>query len=150
MESEALMTKEMSINLEALFNDEEGYLPLVLTKDWQMAQLNYTPNQLPQNLEKLDQHTFTDETFTMIKGRAMLITYDETSQKASLTSMEWGRTYNVPTMMWHNIAMAEDSIVLITEGRDAHLKGFNQIPLPEVIKEEVVRHTKELWEDVLV
>jgi len=123
-------------------------MPLVLTKDWQVAQLNYIPSQAPENLRMLDQHTFTDETFILMQGRAVLITYNEKTKEGSLTSLKWGHTYNVPVMMWHNIAMEENSIVMIMESRDAHIKGLRQIGLPNKLKEEIIAYTGKLWSNI--
>lgn len=133
------------MGLEALFYEGYGYQPLVLTENWQVAQLNYTEEQEPNALTLLDQHDFTDETFTLIEGRALLITYDADKCKGELTPLKLGRTYNVPAMVWHNIAMEEGSKVMITEGRDAHLKGFSQISMPENVRKEILTYVKKNW-----
>lgn len=131
--------------LQALYHDGEGYKPLVLTKEWQLAQLNTCESQYPENIKMLDQHDFTDETFTLVKGRAVLLTYDEETKKGYLTVMQQGVTYNVPQMVWHNIAMDQDTTVMITEGRDAHLKGFAQIPIPNEFYHSLQRKIETLW-----
>lgn len=87
----------------------------------------------------------TDETFTLLKGRAVLITYDKESDTGELTSMKSGYTYNVPRMMWHNIAMEEGSSVIITENRDAHIKGLEQISLPEELRHTIMEFTCQMW-----
>lgn len=133
--------------MEALFNKDEGYKPLVLTENWQLAQLNYAESQNQRSLFQFDRHTFTDETFTLVEGRSILITYDEKTGKLDLTCLEKNVTYNVPTMMWHNIAMREDAIVLITEGRDAHLKGCDNIPIPEDMLQEIIKKCDEYFAD---
>ena len=140
--------EDKTIVLEELSHNGRGYMPLVLTKDWQVAQLNYLPSQAPENLRMLDQHTFTDETFILMQGRAVLITYNEKTKEGSLTSLKWGHTYNVPVMMWHNIAMEENSIVMIMESRDAHIKGLRQIGLPNKLKEEIIAYTGKLWSNI--
>lgn len=134
-----------TVVLEELYNHEKGYVPLVLTKDWQVAQLNYTPAQAPENLRMLDQHTFTDETFILFQGRAVLLTYNQDTGERSVMSLKPGYTYNVPAMMWHNIAMEENSIVMIMENRDAHIKGFRQIGLPDALKQEIIEYTNIVW-----
>lgn len=139
------MLTDKTVILEELFHNQSGYMPLVLTKEWQVAQLNYAPSQSPENLRMLDQHTFTDETFILIQGRAVLITYNEKTKGKSLIPLKWGHTYNVPMMMWHNIAMDKNSIVMIMESRDAHIKGLRQIVIPDIIKEEIIEYTEKIW-----
>ena len=131
--------------MNGLFNNDKGYRPLVLTDSWQFAQLNYIEAQDPDALTMFDQHDFTDETFTLVEGRSLLLTYDEATGVCDITPLERNVTYNVPQMMWHNIAMEPGSIVMIAEGRDAHLKGCNHIPIPEKIRAEIIRAAEELW-----
>lgn len=134
--------------IEEYIYEGEGYCPLVLTDSWQVAQLNYCREQRPEALSMLDQHTFTDETFTLLQGRALLITYNRDTDTGHMTEMRPGYTYNVPMDMWHNIAMEEGSSVLITESRDAHLKGCRHIEIPEKLKAGIVRVAKESWGEV--
>ena len=131
--------------LEDYYYEGSGYRPLILTDNWQVAQLNYMPELAPEALDKLDQHTFTDETFTLLEGDAVLITYCGTSGKWGLTKMKASHTYNVPMLLWHNIAMKKGSSVIITESRDAHLKGFEQQPMPEWMKQEIIQYTNKTW-----
>lgn len=133
------------MGLEELFYEGSGYQPLVMTEDWQVAQLNYAKEQEAEALRLLDRHDFTDETFTLMEGRALLITYDADKKKAELTPLRKGCTYNVPIRVWHNIAMEKGSQVMITESRDAHIKGFAQIPMPENVREEILAYVDKNW-----
>lgn len=133
------------MTLDELYYEGDGYKPLVLTKDWQLAQLNYAPDQAPESITKLDQHVFTDETFTLIKGRAFLIIYSSETKDCGIIPLKQGITYNVPVLMWHNIAMDKGSTVMITEGRDAHLKGLVQIPVPEEVKHKILKYKSAYW-----
>lgn len=133
------------MELEELCYKGAGYKPLVLTENWQVAQLNYAEEQEACALEKLDQHDFTDETFTLVNGRALLITYESETGNYALTPLKRGSTYNVPAMVWHNIVMEEGSSVMITEGRDAHLKGFAQIPMPQAVKQALSAYVQKHW-----
>lgn len=131
--------------MQELYPMGDGYQPLVLTEHWQLAQLNYTAAQAPEALAQFDQHTFTDETFTLLDGRALLITYDPGRDEMELMSLKRHITYNVPCMMRHNIAMEQGSVVLITEGRDAHLKGCNHIPITPEQARKIIAMCCDLW-----
>lgn len=144
-----IITKENEsiekMQLKKIVHIGKGYMPLVMTKDWQLAQLNYTEVQKLDKVHLLDQHTFTDETFTLITGRSLLITYDEKNGEYALQPLEPGCTFNIPQMMWHNIVMEKGSSVLITESRDAHLKGLNQIEMPSILKMAIADYVRENW-----
>lgn len=133
------------MGLKALDYSGVGYKPLVMTRDWQLAQLNYAPEQEADVLKTLDQHIFTDETFTLLEGRALLITYDEHEKSYELTPLERGSTYNVPVMMWHNIAMEKGCSVIIAEGRDAHLKGCNHMEMPDEVRRAMMSYVEKHW-----
>ena len=122
-----------------------GYAPLVLADGWQLARLNFTQAQLPSALTMLDRHVFTDEAFMLVRGRCVLIAYDEETRLAETLPMEWGVAYNIPRMTWHNIAMEEGSVALIAEGRDAHLKGCDRIPMPDAVRAQVLRCVERQW-----
>ena len=133
------------MGLKELYYSGPGYMPLVMTKDWQLAQLNYAPEQSADRVKTLDQHDFTDETFTLLKGRALLVTFDEKTSDYELTPLKCGRTYNVPIMVWHNIIMEDESSIIIAEGRDAHLKGCNHIQMPDEVREAMICYIEKHW-----
>ena len=49
--------------IEEYIHNNEGYNPYLIGPKWQVAQLNYEPNLHPDNIEKMDIHQSTDETF---------------------------------------------------------------------------------------
>ena len=106
----------------------EGYKPLIITKDWQAAQLNYMKELDPENIVKIDKHTKTDEVFLLMQGIAVLIIADDFLEgdpiQFETTQMQPGVIYNVPVNRWHNIAMAEDAQVFICEDSNSHLEEF--------------------------
>ena len=67
--------KKLSMKLiEQYHTTENGYHPFLIRDGWQVAQLNYMPEQEIENIKKLDVHHFTDEVFILLKGNAVLIT----------------------------------------------------------------------------
>lgn len=136
------------MSIEDLHYEEPGYQPLVMTQNWQLAQLNFEETQLPENIVTLDRHVSTDETFTLLKGRAILLTYDEETKEENLTPMMKGHTYNVPTMTWHNIIMEQGSSVVITENRDTHLENLQQLDVPKEIQYKLVEFSNSTWKEI--
>lgn len=112
--------------LQVFIHNDNGFLPLVLTPRWQVAKLNCTNEQRPENIKKIDKHLNTDEVFVLIKGRAVLITAKEDKNDFDFQTklMVEGEIYNVPKGVWHNIALQDDAQVLIIEDRDTHLGDF--------------------------
>jgi ureidoglycolate hydrolase len=86
-----------------------------------VAFLNSHPRFRRENLRQLERHLFTDETFTLLRGRAALYIADGDGEGAgdiTLVPLEPYKVYNVRAGVWHAIETGEDTSVLITENRD--------------------------------
>lgn len=118
---------------------ENGYHPFLIRDGWQVAQLNYMPEQEIDNIKRLDVHHLTDEVFILIKGNAVLIgaTINAGEVTFKLILMKPNVTYNIPQGTWHNIAMTEGCETIIVEKSNTHISDFEHFELSEV-------HIKEL------
>ncbi len=112
--------------IETYYDDKEGYHPFFITKDWQVAQLNYLLEQGLGAIHKMDMHLETDEVFVLTKGTAVLISGVDTENgfQFQLIKMQQGVTYNVPVKVWHNIAMDTGAEVIIVEKSHTHVSDF--------------------------
>lgn len=125
--------------LETYEHHGDGYNPFLITPTWQVAQLNYLPEQHFRSISKIDRHLETDEAFVLFSGTAVLIVAEEEGGTLTLqpTLMEPEKTYNVPKNVWHNIALAEDARVLIVENCNTHLGDFEFRDLSQTEKSEL-------------
>jgi len=122
--------------IETYRYEESGYNPFLIREGWQVAQLNYMPEQDLLNITKMDRHLLTDEVFVLIKGTAILIAATESNHefKFECVKMKAGITYNIPVRMWHNIAMDKGSEVIIFEKDKTHLGDFEYQQLSAIQK----------------
>jgi mannose-6-phosphate isomerase-like protein (cupin superfamily) len=118
---------------------DNGYHPFLIRDGWQVAQLNYMPEQEIGNIEKLDIHHLTDEVFILLKGVAVLIgakiNGDEVDFEVEL--LKPNITYNVPVDTWHNIAMRKDCEIIIVEKSNTHEGDFKFFQLSQEKKKEM-------------
>ncbi len=119
--------------------DGSGYSPFLIKDGWQVAQLNYMPEQDLLNINKMDRHLFTDEVFILLKGTAILIAATENDNEFQFecVKMKTGITYNIPVNQWHNIAMDKGSEVIIFEKDKTHLGDFEYKQISEAQKQEL-------------
>ena len=112
--------------IETYYHESSGYNPFFIKDTWQVAQLNFMPEQGLFNIKKMDKHLQTDEVFVLTKGTAVLIAGVLESEEFSfeLLKMQVGVTYNIPVNLWHNIAMQEDAEMIIVENSNTHLGDF--------------------------
>ena len=118
---------------------ENGYHPFLIREGWQVAQLNYMPEQHIDNIKKLDVHHLTDEVFVLLKGKAVLISaqIDREKVRFEVELMKPNITYNIPVDTWHNIAMEKGCEVLLVEKSNTHLGDFEFYPLNKEKKQEM-------------
>lgn len=118
---------------------ENGYHPFLIRDGWQVAQLNYTPEQEIGNIEKLDIHHLTDEVFILLKGNAVLIGAEINGNDVNfkVELMLPHITYNIPVNTWHNIAMSKDCEIIIVEKSNTHKGDFEFFQLSEEKKQEM-------------
>jgi mannose-6-phosphate isomerase-like protein (cupin superfamily) len=131
--------------IETYSHTAEGYNPFLIRGQWQVAQLNYEPGLGFGDLTKIDVHLQTDEVFILLKGTAVLIAAEKSGDKVNFQAIniKAGLTYNIPTGMWHNIALSEDAQVIIVENADTHLGDFEYYYLNDKQKKDMDNLIKE-------
>lgn len=127
---------------------ENGYHPFLIRDGWQVAQLNYMPEQDIENINRMDIHHLTDEVFILLKGNAVLIsaTIDAGAATFELILMKPNITYNIPQGTWHNIAMTEGCETIIVEKSNTHISDFEHFELNEVYIQELKNKVNALFD----
>ena len=114
----------------------EGYNPVLISREWQVAFLNYHVNESLESIVKLDIHHETDEVFILLEGHCTLIAAEINKGKITydLKDMKPGIFYNIPCNTWHKIAMQPGCKVCIVEKSNTHVSDFEFYDLS---KEEI-------------
>ncbi|MDO5977893.1 hypothetical protein [Flavivirga spongiicola] len=125
---------------------EDGFHPFLIRDGWQVAQLNYVEEQNIENISKIDVHYQTDEVFVLLNGKAVLIvaTFKDDIPFFEVELMKQNTIYNIPKNRWHNIAMEEESKVLIVEKSNTHLSDFDYFNLDSEKRSELKYKVEEL------
>jgi mannose-6-phosphate isomerase-like protein (cupin superfamily) len=112
--------------IETYFHAGPGYEPFLVRAGWQVAQLNFVPEQRAANIHRVERHARTDEVFVLCQGGAILVAAQEGAGGLRFESvrMKPGVTYNIPAGVWHNIAMLPGDLVIIVEKDNTHRTDF--------------------------
>jgi hypothetical protein len=112
--------------------NEDGYKPLVFSRDWMVSILNWEPIFDLERIGEVERHNRTDEVFVLTAGRAALFTIDD--QGMQIEEMKIGVIYNVLEGVWHNLTSTRDASWIIVENRDTHLYDceFRQLSTKEL------------------
>jgi len=83
--------------IETYYYEGIGYNPFFIRDNWQVAQLNFMPEQGLDSIRKMDMHLQTDEIFVLTKGTAVLIgaVLEKEEFKFELIKMKVGVTYKL-------------------------------------------------------
>lgn len=136
--------------IESYTITDTGYHPFLIRDGWQVAQLNYMPEQDIDNITRLDVHHETDEVFILLQGHAVLIAAAVKGKEVTfeMELLEPNKTYNIPKGLWHNIAMTEECQLIIVEKSNTHVSDFEHHDLTEEEYKEMRSRVYELYESV--
>jgi len=138
--------------IESYTITDNGYHPFLIRDGWQVAQLNYMPEQDIDNITRLDVHNETDEVFILLQGHAVLIAAAVKGKEVTfeMQLLEPNKTYNIPKRLWHNIAMTEECRLIIVEKSNTHVSDFEHHDLTVEQCKEMRSRVYELYESVKV
>jgi hypothetical protein len=133
--------------LEIREHNGPDYKPLIDYQSWRVALMNYTPDLLPEKINRMQKHTGTDEVFVLLTGHCLLYLGegDETVTKVHAVVMELYKLYNVKKNCWHSHTFSEDARVLIVENCDTVFANSPFVNLTPQQQKEVVDLTQRLW-----
>ena len=118
--------------LQVIEHTGENYKPVVHFGAWRVAFLNYHARFRHENITQLERHVLTDETFTLLRGWAILYIGDGDGEHAGTIRalrLEPCKLYNVRQGVWHAIETGPDTSVMITENNDTCPANTPKIPI---------------------
>jgi mannose-6-phosphate isomerase-like protein (cupin superfamily) len=112
--------------IETHFHAGPGYEPFLVREGWQVAQLNFSPEQRATRINRVERHANTDEVFVLCRGGSIIVAAiaGAAGLRFKAVRMKPGVTYNIPAGVWHNIAMIPGDLVIIVEKDNTHRTDF--------------------------
>ena len=93
----------------------EGFCPVVRNPQFLCAIITHSSMYSEGKVAEMKRHNDTDEVFTLISGKATLLTRDNSKEKCQVTNMSLGTVYTVKSGTWHYLAVSKDAKVFVTE-----------------------------------
>ena len=125
-----------------------GYRPLVDYGAWRVAVLRYIDELLPHNIRAVQRHDETDEVFVLLQGRSILFVAEGGEAgvgRIHPQDMLPQVLYNVKRSAWHTHTLSQDAVVLVIENQDTGDANSPVVQLTEAQRRELVKFTRELW-----
>ena len=119
----------------------EGYLPLIDFNTWRVAILRWEQASLPENIDRMERHTQTDEVFVLLEGQATLVLGGNSDLVDGIQpqALELCKLYNVKQNTWHTVLLSRDVSILIIENRNTGEGNSEYCPLITEQKREILQ-----------
>ena len=111
---------------------EDNYRPVIRFGAWRVAVLNSHSRFYRPNITQLERHLLTDETFTLLKGRAALYVAaggETITGPIEVVELEPFKVYNVRRGVWHAVETEANTSILITENDDTSPQNTPKMPI---------------------
>ena len=107
----------MAEGLEVFTHEAAGYQPLVYSRDWMVALLNYEDIMALENAVDIERHVQTDEVFILLHGQAAFYLVAG-GGPLQVVDLQPGLVYKVTPGTWHNLLATREAAFAIVEKRD--------------------------------
>lgn len=102
--------------IKAFSPDSSGFCRLFKSDGWQIATITYDKGYSKEGFDHMKKHLTTDEVFVLIKGSAILHTFDNNTLVT--TNIEIGKIYCVYKNTWHYLEVSHDALIAVAENSD--------------------------------
>lgn len=96
-------------------SEKAGFDLICTNDDFKCAFITNSPQYSYGKVTVLKRHNLSDEVFTLISGRATLLTGDLVKAEYATRELQKGVAYCVTAGTWHHLAVSEDAVVFVVE-----------------------------------
>ena len=96
-------------------SEKAGFHLTCTNNDYKCAFITNSPQYAYGKVTILKRHRESDEVFTLIEGRAKLLTGDPDKAEYVARELQKGISYCVTAGIWHYLAVSEDALVFVVE-----------------------------------
>ena len=97
--------------IECIDKYTDGFCQMVKTDKWQLAFI--THSEAYGELKEFKRHMTTDEAMVLVKGSAVLYTYE--NDEIIEIELKQNVVYNIRTATWHHLKVSKDALVVVAE-----------------------------------
>ena len=96
-------------------SEKAGFCLVCKNDDYKCAFITCSPQYAYGKVTELKRHRESDEVFTLISGKATLLTGEPEGGEYDTRELQKGVSYCVPAGIWHYLAVSEDALVFVVE-----------------------------------
>lgn len=96
--------------------NEKGFKTMFKSNGWQIATITHEKQYSKDGFDHMKRHITTDEVFVLVKGEAVLHTFEEGQMQD--TKLEKEKIYCVLKNTWHYLEVSRDAYLVVIENSD--------------------------------
>ena len=104
-----------------------GFQLTCVNDTFKCAFITYSPQYSYEQVDVLKRHNESDEVFTLISGKATLLTGEPDKEKYDVRKLKKGVSYCVTAGTWHYLAVSEDALVFVVENSDVSSANTDEV-----------------------
>lgn len=128
--------------------NKQGYQRLINHESWTVAMLNYIDELEPLNIQNVQAHTLTDESFVLLEGKCILYICDvNKNQIVNIEALDMvpNHVYNVKKGVFHTHTLSNDGKVLIIENENTTNDNSPVIQLSDSERQQLYEMMNKIW-----
>ena len=112
-------------------SEKAGFCLVCKNDDYKCAFITCSPQYAYGKVTELKRHRESDEVFTLVSGRATLLTGEPKTAEYETIELEKGVSYCVPAGTWHYLAVSEDALVFVVENSGVSAENTDAVSIEE-------------------
>lgn len=112
-------------------SEKEGFCLVCKNDDYKCAFITCSPQYAYGKVTQLKRHRQSDEVFTLISGKATLLTGDPEYAEYDIKDLQKGVSYCVPAGTWHYLAVSRDALVFVVENSGVSAENTDAVNIEE-------------------
>ena len=112
-------------------SEKAGFCLVCRNDDYKCAFITCSPQYSYGKVTELKRHRESDEVFTLIAGKATLLTGEPGYAEYDTRELQKGVSYCVPAGSWHYLAVTEDALVFVVENSGVSAKNTDAVSVEE-------------------
>ena len=102
--------------IDVVTHNGAGFSSVFKSDTWQIATVTYAPQYSKEGFTHMKKHLTTDEVFVLVKGNAVIHTYEDGSIKT--ITLEKEKIYCIEKNTWHYLEISNDAFLIAVENAE--------------------------------
>lgn len=114
--------------------EKSGFDKFYSGDKFKCAFVTSSPQYAFGSVSQMKRHNMTDEIFVLLRGRAVMLTYE--NGEFTETVLEAEKAYNVEKGTWHYLGLSDDALAFATENSDTDSSNTDVLDVEYILSDK--------------